>query len=94
MMMTTALHISHIFHTDCMPPVPRTPDAREAMAARSCNVVLSRWTLTSFDCILRHIRQAEAMPRSSQAAGGSKLSAPQVSSRAALQAFKMPTTMT
>ena len=78
----------------------RTPEAREALSARSCNVVLSRWTLQSLDSILGRLREAD-LPRAAVALGGTgksgsrggggMLSVSQLSSRATLHAYRMPT---
>ena len=88
----------------------RTPEARDALAARSCNVVLSRWTMDCLDEVLGRLREGSNMPLQASPppgspgssylrpnhvqAGANQLSVPQLSSRAALHSFRMPTMLT
>ena len=76
----------------------RTPEARDRLAARSCNTVLSRATLDSLDYILSLVRKAEAAAPPSRAGaavvGAGLLSVTHVTSRNTLQSYRIPSLLT
>ncbi len=78
------------FHEELLHLV-RTPESRDMLAARSCNVVLSRWTMEGFDSILQRLMEAPRANacRSDVAVGKEQMSVSQLS-RGMLQAYKMP----
>ncbi|KAG1655431.1 hypothetical protein FOA52_004106 [Chlamydomonas sp. UWO 241] len=78
----------------------RTPSARAALSARSCNEVLARATLDMLDSIILMVRGVDevlmpARAGSSTAYGaGGVLSVSHVASRSALHSYRMPTALT
>ncbi|GAX79741.1 hypothetical protein CEUSTIGMA_g7182.t1 [Chlamydomonas eustigma] len=55
-------HFEQVFH------LLRTPDARDLLSSRSCNLVLSKWTMNCLELILSRVRAADKPLRSSRVA--------------------------
>lgn len=74
----------------------RTPSARASLGARSCNATLSRATLSLLEFVLELCRRADndVVPaRAGANNAGGALSVSHVASRAALQAYNLPTAL-